>query len=115
MKGIGIMQFTDIGIDLGTASVYLGMKLCLDKGDSILVPNIAWGNYKLIVENKDDTREISITISGRHDQDYFDDDELDLGSILIDLGAGTTDIIVFVKGAPIATASIVTNRSFQVI
>lgn len=35
-----------------------------------------------------------------------DDDELQLGSILIDLGAGTTDVILFVKGAPVATASI---------
>ena len=35
-----------------------------------------------------------------------DEDELQLGSIIIDLGAGTTDVIVFVKGAPIATASI---------
>jgi len=35
-----------------------------------------------------------------------DEDELELGSILIDLGAGTTDIIVFVNGGPIATASV---------
>lgn len=33
-------------------------------------------------------------------------DEMDLGSILIDLGAGTTDAIVLVKGAPVSTASI---------
>ncbi len=34
------------------------------------------------------------------------DDELDLGSIVIDLGAGTTDIIVYVKGSPVCTASL---------
>lgn len=33
-------------------------------------------------------------------------DEMELGSILIDLGAGTTDAILLVKGAPIGTASI---------
>ncbi|MCI1208939.1 MAG: cell division protein FtsA [Treponema sp.] len=34
------------------------------------------------------------------------EDELDLGSILIDLGAGTTDVIVLIHGAPVCTASI---------
>lgn len=34
------------------------------------------------------------------------DDELDLGSILIDLGAGTTDVLVLFRGAPICSASI---------
>ena len=34
------------------------------------------------------------------------EDELDLGSIIIDLGAGTTDVIVFIKGAPVCTASL---------
>lgn len=33
-------------------------------------------------------------------------DEMELGSILIDLGAGTTDVLVLYKGAPISTASI---------
>ncbi|MCR4742731.1 MAG: cell division protein FtsA [Treponema sp.] len=33
-------------------------------------------------------------------------DELELGSILIDLGAGTTDVIVLVNGAPISTGSV---------
>lgn len=39
-------------------------------------------------------------------QTVVTEDEMELGSILIDLGAGTTDILVFVKGAPILTASI---------
>ncbi|MCR5289606.1 MAG: cell division protein FtsA [Treponema sp.] len=34
------------------------------------------------------------------------EDELELGSILIDLGAGTTDVIVLVHGAPVSTVSI---------
>ncbi|MCQ2596777.1 MAG: cell division protein FtsA [Treponema sp.] len=34
------------------------------------------------------------------------EDELELGSIVIDLGAGTTDVIVFIKGAPVCTASL---------
>lgn len=34
------------------------------------------------------------------------DDELELGSILIDLGAGTTDVLVLVDGAPVCTTSI---------
>ena len=34
------------------------------------------------------------------------DDEMELGSIIIDLGAGTTDVIVLLKGAPISTASV---------
>lgn len=34
------------------------------------------------------------------------EDEMDLGSILIDLGGGTTDVMVLNKGAPVFTASI---------
>lgn len=34
------------------------------------------------------------------------DDEMDLGSILIDIGGGTTDVMVLYKGAPIFTVSI---------
>ncbi len=34
------------------------------------------------------------------------EDEMELGSILIDLGAGTTDFFVLVNGAPVCTASI---------
>lgn len=34
------------------------------------------------------------------------EDEKDLGSILIDLGAGTTDVIVLLHGAPVCTCSI---------
>ncbi len=37
------------------------------------------------------------------------DDEMDLGSILIDLGGGTTDVMVLNKGAPVFTASIPTG------
>ena len=33
-------------------------------------------------------------------------DELDLGSILIDFGAGTTDVLILLNGAPIATAPV---------
>ncbi|MCR4580755.1 MAG: cell division protein FtsA [Treponema sp.] len=33
-------------------------------------------------------------------------DELELGSILIDLGAGSTDVLILFHGAPIATASV---------
>ena len=33
-------------------------------------------------------------------------DEMDLGSILIDMGAGTTDVLLLLKGAPIGTFSI---------
>ncbi len=34
------------------------------------------------------------------------EDECELGSILIDLGAGTTDFLVLVNGAPVCTASV---------
>ena len=33
-------------------------------------------------------------------------EELDLGSILIDMGAGTTDVLVLINGAPVSTASV---------
>ena len=33
-------------------------------------------------------------------------DEMELGSIIIDLGAGTTDVLVLLDGAPIGTASV---------
>lgn len=32
----------------GTGAISLSMKLCLDEGESILVPEVAWGNYSLI-------------------------------------------------------------------
>lgn len=34
------------------------------------------------------------------------DDEMELGSIVVDMGAGTTDILVLLHGAPVCTASI---------
>lgn len=34
------------------------------------------------------------------------EDEMELGSIIIDLGAGTTDVLVLLKGAPVGTASV---------
>ena len=34
------------------------------------------------------------------------EDELELGSIVIDLGAGTTDVLVLINGAPVSTASV---------
>lgn len=34
------------------------------------------------------------------------DDEMDLGSILIDMGAGTTDVLVLFAGAPVCTVSV---------
>ncbi|MBP5603706.1 MAG: cell division protein FtsA [Treponema sp.] len=34
------------------------------------------------------------------------DDELELGSIIIDFGAGTTDVMVLYEGAPVSTASV---------
>lgn len=49
------------------------------------------------------------------------DDEIDLGSIIIDLGGGTTDVMVLNKGAPVFTTSIpaggnrVTNDIAQVM
>ena len=39
-------------------------------------------------------------------QSVCHDDELELGSIVIDLGAGTTDVMVLINGAPISTASV---------
>ncbi len=39
-------------------------------------------------------------------QSVVHDDEMDLGSIVIDLGAGSTDILVVLHGAPVCTASI---------
>ena len=39
-------------------------------------------------------------------QSVCHEDELELGSILIDMGAGTTDVLVLVNGAPISTASV---------
>lgn len=39
-------------------------------------------------------------------QSVCHDDELELGSIIIDLGADTTDVMVLLHGAPVSTASI---------
>ncbi|MBP5569009.1 MAG: cell division protein FtsA [Treponema sp.] len=45
-------------------------------------------------------------------QSVCHDDELELGSIIIDLGAGTTDVIVLIHGAPVSTASIPVGGNF---
>ena len=34
----------------GTGALYAASKLCLDEGDTIIYPEIAWGNYKLIAQ-----------------------------------------------------------------
>jgi len=39
-------------------------------------------------------------------QAVMHDDEMELGSILIDMGAGTTDVLVLMHGAPVCSASI---------
>lgn len=39
-------------------------------------------------------------------QSVCHEDEMDLGSILIDLGADTTDVMVLIHGAPVSTASV---------
>ena len=39
-------------------------------------------------------------------QSVCQQDEMELGSILIDLGAGTTDVLVLFNGAPVSTASV---------
>lgn len=39
-------------------------------------------------------------------QSVCHEDEMELGSIIIDLGAGTTDVLVLFNGAPVSTASV---------
>ncbi len=39
-------------------------------------------------------------------QSVCHEDEMELGSIIIDLGAGTTDVLVLLNGAPVSTASV---------
>ena len=34
----------------GTGAIYTAIKTCLDEGDTILYPQIAWGNYKVIAD-----------------------------------------------------------------
>lgn len=34
----------------GTGALYLANRLCLDQGDEIIYPEIAWGNYKVIAQ-----------------------------------------------------------------
>ena len=45
-------------------------------------------------------------------QAVMTDDELDLGSILIDMGGGTTDVLVLLDGAPVCTLSIPVGSSY---
>lgn len=45
-------------------------------------------------------------------QSVCHDDELELGSIIIDLGADTTDVMVLLHGAPVSTASIPVGGNF---
>ena len=35
----------------GTGALYLANKMCLQEGDTIIYPEIAWGNYKVIAED----------------------------------------------------------------
>ncbi|MCR4735835.1 MAG: cell division protein FtsA [Treponema sp.] len=39
-------------------------------------------------------------------QSVCHEDEMELGSIIIDLGAGTTDVLVLLNGSPVSTASV---------
>ena len=34
----------------GTGAIFMGVKTCLDVGDTIIYPSIAWGNYKVIAD-----------------------------------------------------------------
>lgn len=34
----------------GTGAIYLGIKSCLNENDSIILPSVAWGNYKVIAK-----------------------------------------------------------------
>ncbi len=45
-------------------------------------------------------------------QAVMTEDELELGSILIDLGGGTTDVLVLMGGAPVCTLSIPVGSSY---
>lgn len=35
----------------GTGAIYIATKMCLQDGDSIIYPEIAWGNYKVIAQD----------------------------------------------------------------
>ena len=43
-------NFNAIATPGGTGALYVAMKMCLDNDDTIIYPNIAWGNYKLMAE-----------------------------------------------------------------
>jgi len=45
-----IKNFTSIATAGGTGAISLGINLCLNKGDTILLPDIAWGNYALMAK-----------------------------------------------------------------
>lgn len=34
----------------GTGAIYIAIKSCLEQGDTIIIPEIAWGNYKTIAQ-----------------------------------------------------------------
>ena len=34
----------------GTGSIYAAVNLCLDNGDNVIYPEIAWGNYKVVAQ-----------------------------------------------------------------
>ncbi len=36
----------------GTAAIALALDMCRNQGDSVILPKVSWGNYKLMVENR---------------------------------------------------------------
>ena len=43
-------HYGSVGTAGGTGAIYMGIKTCLDEGDTVMYPSIAWGNYKVIAD-----------------------------------------------------------------
>lgn len=52
----------------GTGAIALAFKACLDNGETMIIPNIAWGSYSLMAQNNN----YNVVTYNMFDEDHFD-------------------------------------------
>ncbi|MDO5440837.1 MAG: aminotransferase class I/II-fold pyridoxal phosphate-dependent enzyme [Erysipelotrichaceae bacterium] len=50
LEGKVSKKYKTLATSGGTGAIYLSVKSCLNEGDTIILPEVAWGNYKVIAQ-----------------------------------------------------------------